>query len=317
MLAVAAAISEYTDAFGVANLDEAIDLRESGISKPILLLEGFFDTDELSTIQQYGFWTVIHSQHQLEMLRVSRSEEPLNIWLKMDSGMHRLGFSPTEFREAYRQAEEIPSVKQITKMTHFSSADELDSPITSQQISCFDSASSDLNGPISMANSAAILAWPKAHADWVRPGLMLYGVSPFDTPNSSADSLIPVMSFQSSVISIRDVAVGEGVGYNKSWIADKPSRIAIVAAGYGDGYPRNSKNGTPVLVSGRKAPTVGHVAMDMLAINVTEIGDVSIGQDVELWGKNLSIAEVAAYSGYSPYELMTRLTGRVEKIYHS
>jgi len=315
MTHVAQALAAEVDAFGVASLDEALTIRNAGIESEILLLEGCVSTEELAEVSAQGFWTVVHSRYQLEQLAAVEVKQPLKIWLKMDTGMHRLGFSCEEYPEVYAALVGMKAVGDIVHMTHFACAEELDNPLTQSQMAAFEHASGELLGQRSLANSAAILSLPSSHQDWVRPGLMLYGVSPFSHSRDCDQYLQPAMTMTTQVIAIQDVVTGESVGYNQTWTASRDSKIAVAAVGYGDGYPRNTANGTPVLVDGARARTVGRVAMDMMLIDVTDLPSASVGAVVELWGKNLSIAEVASHSGYSPYELMTRVTGRARREY--
>lgn len=319
MTEVAQALAIEVDAFGVASLDEALSLKTAGIDQGILLLEGCFDCEELKEAMVQGLWIVVHSHHQIEQLQQleqsTQSEKQLNVWLKMDTGMHRLGFAPDEYADAYMSLNNLKVVGDVVHMTHFACAEELDNPLTESQIATFDRIAGELPGQGSLANSAGILSWQQAHRDWVRPGLMLYGVSPFAFGQDCAQHLSPAMSLTTQVIALQNVPAGQGVGYNQAWVASRDSRIAVAAIGYGDGYPRNTKNGAPVLVDGARAQLVGHVAMDMMIIDVTDFPQVEVGAKVELWGKNLSVAEVAEYSGYSSYELLTRVTPRARREY--
>jgi alanine racemase len=303
------------DMFGVASIDEALALRESIPERPILLLEGSFERSEIEDIEWHAFETVIHSHEQLSQFLAAQLSRPVSVWLKIDTGMHRLGFDMPDVADAFRKLQASPNCAQIRLMTHFACAEELDNPFTRQQIDCFNTAAKDLDAASSLSNSAAILAWPDAHREWIRPGFMLYGNSPFSQPHDLADQLRSAMTFSTRIISVRSIKAGEGVGYNHFWRAPRDSVIAVAAAGYGDGYPRNTANGCPVLVNGVEAKTVGHVAMDLLTIDVTDLAAVSVGDPVELWGPNLSVNRVAAHSGYSPYELLTRLPRRARRTY--
>lgn len=312
---VAEAIESEVDGFGVANLDEGLSLRAAGIRKPVLLLEGLFEKEELETAIVEKFSLTIHSQHQIDMLIGCDSSDAITVWLKMDTGMHRLGFSPSEYISAYRALAQIPCVKEIVLMTHFACADDLQDELTLRQIDRFNSTTQGLAGARSLANSSAILAWKQSHMDWIRPGFMLYGLNPVSGYQVAAEGLIPAMEMLSEVVAVREINAGESVGYSQSWTAKRDSRIAVIALGYGDGYPRNTLSGTPVLVDGQLAQSVGLVAMDMMMVDVTELPSAGIGSPVELWGKNLSINKVAENSGFSPYELMTRLPDRLPRIY--
>ena len=316
---VAKALASNADALAVASIEEAIALRQNGLTLPVLLLEGFFAPEELTLISELDLWSVVYNRTQVQHLKhysgCKEHKRPIDTWFKIDTGMHRLGFTQEDINSVYNDLKSISAVGNIRLMTHFACADELENSFTEYQIGQFNQIASYIKAECSMANSAAIIAWPNSHREWVRPGYMLYGLSPFGSNHCSAKGLEPVMSFQTKVIDIKKIATGEGVGYNQSWRATRTTDIAILAVGYGDGYPRNSKNGAPVLVAGQKAKTVGHVAMDMMTVDITNLHSVKIGTDVELWGKNLNVHDVAAYSGYSPYELLTRIPPRVQRKY--
>ena len=319
MIEVARVLADQSDALAVASLEEARTLRNHQINIPILLLEGFFDSAELPDLFEQGLWSVVHNESQLIALEQfcadSYKDQRLDIWIKIDTGMHRLGFEPTKVADTYRRLKALSQVGAIRLMTHFACADELENPFTQQQLDCFNESASQYDADCSLANSAGILAWPKSHKDWIRPGFMLYGLSPFGQHHPTASELQPVMSFKTEVIDVKKVSAGEGMGYNHYWRAQRTSDIAVLAVGYGDGYPRNSKNGTPVLVNGQRAQSVGRVAMDMMMADVTDLEGVEVGSEVELWGKQLSVNEVAAHSGYSAYELLTRIPPRVQRQY--
>ena len=317
LVQVAKAIVTGVDAFGVANIEEALVLRRSGIDSPILLLEGVFQADELDEVVANDLWITVHSQYQVEMLECLATKRPIQVWLKMDTGMHRLGFSPADYKEAYGKLSTCSAVGSIVHMTHFACADEPENSITTQQLEAFQTGILGLPGERSVANSATILSREDAHFEWVRPGFMLYGASPFIDPTMEVDQLTPAMHFSAAVIAVREIQAGDAVGYNHSWRATRDTRVAVIAAGYGDGYPRNTASGTVVLVGDQPATTIGHVAMDMILVDVTALRNVHEGTPVELWGKKLSVNEVAASSGFSSYELMTRMTGRVPRTYEN
>lgn len=314
-IAVAQALSAEADAFAVACIEEAQALRNAGIDKPVLLLEGFFDADELALIDAQGFWTAVHCAPQIDAIAAYPAQKPLNLWLKMDSGMHRLGFDPAEFYAAYQRLRALPQVGEIVLMSHFACADELTSSATQQQLECFQRAAGDIDAPLSLANSPATLGWPQAHGDWLRPGLMLYGASPFTVAQKNADQLKPAMSLLSEVIAVHDIAVGDSVGYGASWHANRPTRVGTVAMGYGDGFPRQARSGTPVVVNGQRTCIIGRVSMDMITVDLTDIPEAGIGAEVEFWGERLAINEVAPYCDTIPYTLMTCLTPRVRREY--
>tara|TARA_R110002110_G_scaffold406421_1_gene626449 strand:+ start:276855 stop:277937 length:1083 start_codon:yes stop_codon:yes gene_type:complete len=312
---VAQALEPLADALAVASIEEAVELREAGINAPILLLEGVFEPAELALADALKLWVTIDNEQQLQWLERARLEAPLNCWLKVDTGMHRLGVSPQQTRPVHqRLLDSTNSTAHPVIYTHFASADELDSPQTPDQIRRFDDVCSTLPALRSAANSPGVLAWPQAHYDWIRPGYMLYGNSPFPCPHAAADSLRPTMTLVSAVISLRDVRAGETVGYGATWQAQRDSRIATVTIGYGDGYPRLAANGTPVLVRGQRATLAGRVSMDMITVDVTDIPDTAIGDEVILWGDNLPIGEVARHAQTIGYELSTRMPPRTPRI---
>ncbi|WP_413702393.1 alanine racemase [Psychromonas sp. KJ10-10] len=313
---VANELADVADAFGVACIEEAIELRDAGITQPILLLEGFFTADELVYISENNLWCAIHNQFQLDALKASELSQPINAWLKMDSGMHRLGFLPEEYADAYQQLSTMKQVNNIVHMSHFSSADDLSSPSTKQQTELFIETIGKLPGEVSIANSSAILSKAVAgRTQWVRPGIVLYGASPIDD-QQIAKPLKPAMTFATKIISQRTINKGDGVGYNALWMADKTTKIGTVSIGYADGYPRHAPNGTPVFINGKKSQVLGRVSMDMLMVDLSMFEQQDcIGFDVELWGDNISVCEVAKLSETISYSLFCGLTRRVSKSY--
>ncbi len=304
------------EAFGVASLEEALTLREAGIAEPILLMAGAFSKDELAEVVGRRLEPVVHCHEQLEPLLAARLDGALRVWLKMDTGMHRLGFAPEDFADAWRRLGAAPHVSEIVAMTHLARADELDSNATSRQRELFRSATRGLEAPASLANSAAVLAWPECHGAWIRPGIMLYGVSPLDRPTDPAARLEPAMELVSEIVAVRELAAGEAVGYGGRYVCDRPTRIGVVAVGYGDGYPRHAPDGTPVLVGGRRARLAGRVSMDLITVDLEGLAGVAAGDPVELWGKELPAREVADWCGTIAYELFTGVTARVPREYH-
>lgn len=316
LLAVAAQLRD-AGAFGVARIDEALALRAGGIVKPIVLLEGFFHADELSQIVASNLQVVVHHLAQVEALVKAELESPIHVWLKIDSGMHRLGISPEQFADVYQQLMQSNNVlKPMRLMTHFACADEPNNQATQHQLDLFLKTIQGCEGELSLANSAGVVAWPQSHGDWIRPGLALYGVSPMEQGRAMEHGLKPVMTFSSSVIAVRQVKAGDAVGYGASWVAPKDTRLAVVAIGYGDGYPRNAPCGTPVLINGKRYPIVGRVSMDMTTV---DIGDDEIphGAQVVLWGDELPVEEIAALVQTIPYELLCNITSRVQFRYIS
>lgn len=314
-VAVANALESVADGFGVACIEEAIELREGGIDLPILLLEGFFTPDELDYISENNLWCAIHSVEQIEIVARANLTKPITFWLKMDSGMHRLGIHPDEYRAAYERLSALPQTQEIVLMTHFASADELSIATTQTQIECFDATVVGLDSPVSLANSAGTMGHANALRSWQRPGIMLYGATPFAKPHSIADQLRPAMTLTSEIIAVRDLQPGDAVGYGGTWVYDKPSRVGTVAMGYADGYPRHAKNGTPVLVDGQPSKIIGRVSMDMLSVDLTNLPTAKVGSSVELWGESLKASEVATYCDTIPYTLFTGITSRVHKQY--
>jgi alanine racemase len=310
---IANALQGEVDALAVACMEEALELRYAGIAAPILLLEGVFNAVELATAAQLDLWLTIDNERQLRWLEEAALPLPLNCWLKVDTGMNRLGVTPADAPLYYQRLRAtVNAHSDIVLCTHFACADDVQSARTLQQLDLFNALA--IPAPRSAANSAGVLAWPQSHYDWVRPGYMLYGNSPMIYEHPNARALQPVMTLASAVISLRDVAAGDAVGYGATWVAQRPSRIATVAIGYGDGYPRGAPNGTPVLVNGQRATLAGRVSMDMITVDVTDLAGVEPGAEVVLWGANLPLAEVAHCAGTLGYELTTRMPARTPRI---
>lgn len=311
LVPVARSLGE-ADAFAVACIEEAIELREGGIEAPIVLLEGFFEANELPLIDQYQLQTVIHHEYQLELLEKAQLSHPLVAWLKLDSEMNRLGFAPRDYLAAYERLTMITSVQEARLMTHFACADDIENPKTRDQVKLFRKLIDKLSGQRSAANSAAVLAWPESHFEWVRPGLMLYGCSPLIDQVGQAHQLVPAMTLESKIISVKSVSAGQTVGYGAHWTADKDTRLAIVAIGYGDGYPRHARNGTPVWINGRRCLMAGRVSMDMIAVDLGADATDQVGDRVVLWGPELPVEEVAQFADTIPYTLLCGVTTRVK-----
>lgn len=310
-IALAQALPE-ADGFAVASLEEALELREAGITQPILLLGGFFTVPELDDIARWQLDAVIHSPEQLALLASARLSEPLKLWLKLDTGMHRLGLNQQQLNQAIGPLQ--GARHRLHLMTHLACADEPGCDATARQLQCFRAMTAGLSWPASLANSAGLIAWPDTRADWVRPGIMLYGSSPFVDEHPIQAELQPVMMLSSRIVAIRDVASGEAVGYGQTWRAERPSRIGTVAVGYGDGYPRHAPSGTPVLVGGRRTTLVGRVSMDSIGIDLTDRPEVCVGDEVILWGQGLDINEIARAAGTISYELLTGVSARVPRL---
>ena len=310
----AQALHEEADGFAVACIEEALALRDAGITRPVLLLEGFFEADELPLIVQHNLWCVVHSLWQLEAIEHARLDKPLRVWLKLDSGMHRVGLAPAQLKDAWQRLQASGKVDQIVLMSHFARADELDCPDSNAQVAVFESACQGLQAEVSLCNSPAILGWPQVASDWVRPGIMLYGASPFVPQQAQADRLQPVMTLESGIIAVREVAAGEPVGYGASFVAQRPTRVGVVAMGYADGYPRHAPSGTPVFIDGQSAQLIGRVSMDMTTVDLTDLPQAGLGSRVEFWGNNVRASDVAQRAETIAYEMFCNLR-RVERLY--
>lgn len=316
--AVEAARTLPADAYGVARLGEGFELRAAGIMAPIVLMEGVFSPDELSLALKHRFDLVVHSSHQIDWLEsyaTAAGIESIVVWLKINTGMNRLGFDEGQAQTAARRLQSLAIVKEIRVMTHLATADESAHPLTTRQLAGFAAASVGIAGLRSVGNSAGILQGSNTQGDWVRAGIALYGSSPTSERTASELGLEPVMTLESEVIALRDLEVGESVGYGASWVAARPTRLAVVAAGYADGVPRSCPSGTPVLVAGQRTPLVGRVSMDMITVDVTDVPNVAIGDRVVLWGLGLSVDEIAKHAGTIGYELLCRVTARVPRVY--
>jgi len=297
------------DGFAVLTLEEAANLRMMGIRKPILLLEGVFGADEWSACSELDVWPVLHHQAQLDWLSQQPPARPLHVFLKLDSGMHRLGFPLASARAVIEQVRSNPSLSGLTLMTHFAQADEAAG--VAWQMQPFLLQVGDTGLPLSCANSAALLRYPETHGAWVRPGIMLYGTSPFADVSAAELGLRPAMTLRSEIIALRTIKAGEGVGYGCLYRADRDRQIGVVACGYADGYPRHAPTGTPVLVDGQLTRTLGRVSMDMLYVDLDGVAGAHVGTPVVLWGEGLSVDAVAAAAGTSSYELLCALAARV------
>jgi alanine racemase len=312
LIAVARAL-ELADAFAVARVDEGLMLRNVGIRKRTVLLEGVFDRQQLDAAAGAGFELVVHSAEQIELLRGAAGGARFKVWLKLDSGMNRLGFKGAAFDAAVAALSALPQVQgPVNLFTHLASADTPELAATATQLARFAEATRSLPGERSIANSAGLLSFPEAQAHWVRPGLLLYGVSPFSGSIGADYGLKPAMTLHSHVIAVKDVAPGESVGYGGEWTAGRPTRLAVAAVGYGDGYPRSLASGSPVLVNDERAPLAGRVSMDMIGIDVTELSRApQVGDPVILWGAGLPVEEIAVWAGTIPYELLCGISQRV------
>ncbi len=302
------------DAFAVARLEEGIALREAGIRQEIILLEGVFSPEQLAEAARQRFEIVVHDPLQIALLERSTAEHRFVVWLKVDTGMNRLGFRTEDFGAVLARVRALARPPaEVRLMTHLARADERDCPMTRMQLERFDALTHGLGLARSIGNSAGILGWEEARGEWIRPGLALYGISPFSQESSAGFGLIPVMTLASTVITVRRVPRGESVGYGGAWTAPRDSRIAIVAGGYGDGLLRSLSTGAPVLVNGRRAPLVGRVAMDMIAVDVSDLPEVEVGTRCVLWGRGLEVSELAAHAGTVAYELLCGVRARVPR----
>lgn len=309
----ALALADSADGFALLNIEDAIALRQAGIQQDIVLLEGPFDRAEVEAMATYRIGGAIHSPHQIAWLREGSLPQALEVWLKVNSGMNRLGFRPEQVAATLASLQSLPQVRTSTIMTHFATADDARGVVAQWQAFAPVAAASGL--AVSAANSAAVFRHPQTHGDVVRPGITLYGCSPFAECHGAALGLQTTMTLSADIIAIQQLQAGDTVGYGLNFQTEQAMRIGIVACGYADGYPRIAANGTPVMVAGQRSATVGRVSMDMLAIDLSHIAAADIGSQVELWGPNVAIEEVAAAAGTIGYELMCAVAPRVPRRY--
>lgn len=315
---------DLADGFAVARVDEGVRLRQAGFKQPITVLQGFVCVDELLQLLKFQLAAVIHTPQQISILQQQvDAESKLAVWLKMDTGMNRLGFKGADFNAAYQQLLGCALVEQpINLITHFANADDLLDDKTRRQIDLFNDAVKDYPGECSIANSAGIIGWPNVRfgsaqdrsSDWVRPGLMLYGCSPFAGKTGADFGLKPVMSLHSRLIAVKDVAAGETVGYSGTWQCQTATRLGVVSIGYGDGYHRHTKSGAPVLVNGQRVTLIGRVSMDMITVDLNSQPGAQPGDPVTLWGDGLPVEEIARHADTIPYTLLCSITQRVQVI---
>lgn len=298
---------------GLIEFDGAIKLRQMGWRKPILLLEGCFSPDDVNVAAEHQLEIVVHCTEQIEMLEKTKLASTLDVHLKLNSGMNRLGFKPDVYRAAYARLRALPSVRNISFMTHFANSEIAGNSLMplAEQVRRFNVATEGLKGERSLSNSAADLLHPEVAADWVRPGIMLYGGTP-GNKTALEFGLRPAMTLTSEIIGIQDIAVGDAVGYGSRFTADKPMKIGVVACGYADGYPRLAPTGTPIIVDGVRTRIVGNVSMDMITVDLSAIPGAHVGSKVTIWGEGLPIDEVAQSAGTVGYELMCALAPRVQ-----
>ncbi len=308
----AARAMQDADGFAVLDLNEAVTLREAHADKPILMLEGVFQTSDVPIVAAYGIHLVVHSPEQLSMLTAARPPGLLDVFLKLNSGMNRLGFGPADYRRVFAEIQAIPWVRSIGLMTHFADADGASG--IDQQLERFKALTVGLPGERTVSNSAALLRYSGRGFDWVRPGIMLYGCSPFADRNAASLGLMPAMTLMSEIIGIQHLAAGDKVGYGGAFVAQRTMRIGVVGCGYADGYPRHAPSGTPILIGGRRSQILGRVSMDMIGVDLTDHPEAHVGTQVTLWGEGLSADEVAAAAGTISYELLCAVASRVRVI---
>ena len=306
----AATLYQIADEFAVSCVPEAVVLRDAGIDKPITILQGFQNDQDLRIAEQLKFRLTVHDENQLRLLDnySSASDNRFDLNIKIDSGMHRLGFQPerAEFLFKSLSAHSQVNPDNLIMMTHFSSADELDNNCTKKQIDVFNKACENISAKKSMANSAGVLGWDASHTDWIRPGIMLYGSSPFSNKTRDDLDLKAAMSFESPVISVHDLKQGDNIGYAASWACPKDMKVAVIACGYADGYPRHASSGTPVWLNGKKTQLLGRVSMDMIVVDASDYQEnsIKVGDIAELWGKNLSPDLIATSAETIAYEIL-------------
>ncbi|MGI9228596.1 MAG: alanine racemase [Gammaproteobacteria bacterium] len=316
LVRVAAALQQ-ADGFGVACIDEAEQLRAAGIKQKILLLEGPYAADELPLIHKLQLDIVIHTPEQLAWLAACKPAVACNVWLKVDTGMHRLGFPAQDFSKTLAAiSAQDKHINSLHLMSHLATANEPNSELAQEQISRFADLARDLTYPKSLANSAAVLAWPDSHYDWVRPGLILYGVSPIEGTRASDYGLQAVMTLESELIAVKQLRRGDAVGYGATWSCPEDMLVGIVAAGYGDGFPRHADATASLLVNGKRCAIVGKASMDMLAVDLRSCPDAAVGAKVQLWGPDLPLEELAQHAATVPYQILCAVHKRLRFIEH-
>jgi alanine racemase len=310
LMRAARALDGVADGFALLDVEAAVALRDAGFRQPILLLEGFFDRPDLEACAAYGLTPAVHRLDQLRMIRDAALPARLPIYVKFNTGMNRLGFLAEEVAAVRRAlAETAPFLASVTLMTHFATAD--DAHGVDWQLERFRRMTAGWELPASLANSAAILRHPHTAGDWVRPGIVLYGGSPFADESAASFGLRPAMTLASRVLAVQEIGPGERIGYGGTFAASRPMRVGVIACGYADGYPRHAPSGTPIQVAGARTATVGRVSMDMLTCDLTDIPQAGVGSEVVLWGDGLPADEVAAAAGTISYELFCALARRV------
>jgi len=301
----------------VESVEEGETLREKGFRQPIVLLSGFHERSDVDTISIRRLCPVIHDWWQVEVLEREGMSLVTGVWVKVDTGMHRIGFPPDRVEEVVSRLESTRDVRIDGLMSHLSNADDVSDTFTRGQYRELVRAGAAYTYPLSLANSPAVLGWPVTHLDWVRPGMMLYGCSPFGAGTEAEYDLRPVMTLESRIIAVKTVPAGGAIGYGGDWICDQDTRVGVLACGYGDGYPRHAPSGTPVWVKSRPSRLLGRISMDLISIDLTGLEDVGVGEWAELWGRNVTASQVAERAGTIPYELVARVASRVPRVYES
>ena len=316
---VAQALADEADLFGVARLEEADQLRALLPALPILVMSDSHSQAQIDHALQQGYHLILHSQAAVKLLGAARAARPVNVWLKVDTGMHRLGIKPEQTTALVQQLHACPHVNDIVLTSHFASADVANPQSYLKQLQLLNELCKHQPLPVTAANSAALLRDPETHWHWIRPGIALYGVNPLSGLNihGHQQTLRTSMTLTAPIIAIRTIASGETVGYGDAWQAQRQSRIATVAIGYGDGYPRQCGNGTPTAIRGQIAPLAGRVSMDMIGVDVSDIPEAAVGDEVELWGHQISVDTIARCADTIPYELFCRINSRVKRLYSS
>jgi len=314
---IAASLCESgADALAVATVEEGITLREHGLQLPITVLSSVWEFADVELLLTWKLDPVLHNRQQIRLFASCDATRKLSPWLKIDTGMHRVGITPEQAPLLVEQLGTASWVRELGLMTHFGCADEVGNMVTGKQLMSFLQIAETGSSDCSVANSAAVIAWPETRLDWVRPGIMLYGCSPLEGGVGEQHGLQPVMTLRSRLTAVFNHRKGEAIGYGASWCCPQDTRIGLVPCGYGDGYPRHAPSGTPVLVDGRRAALAGRVSMDMLCVDLGPYSTSAVGSEVVLWGRGLPIEEIATSAGTIGYELLCRLTSRPVRHYH-
>ena len=314
ILQVANSLDAGVDAFAVATVDEAVALRDASIKKPICLLSGFTSIDHVAILHAFRIEPVIYCEEQIDMLERAQPSGAIPVWVKINTGMNRLGFESRRTSKIFQNIDSSPILEVRGVMSHFACADDLESDFTDRQLERFKSCTQGIDADLSIANSAGILKWPNSCLNWVRPGIMLYGVSPFPGIAANELGLQPAMNLYSTIIAVNRHPSGSSVGYGLKWSSEAEIRVGIVACGYGDGYSRNASPGAQVLIEGRRADVIGVVSMDTLAVDLSQHPHVGVGSSVKLFGEGLPVEEVAAAAGTIPYETLASINSRSVKL---